>query len=242
MRLPEAFCWTKMGTEAGESLDMILERKEQERRSCDGLFLWGIGNSIRPSVAPLLHRAPNPLVLFSPMLSEPADLDRAPSAVMRWHTAVSDDGHRCPIPSMSKVTSGARVDAQRVRHFALVCHSAVPLQFASLADIDHAQLTNLRSGNRLGSSQVTSVVAYDRHGAGGGPLYAVVLQARLVSPYFVSLEDPVPLSDGIGRGSLIEERCLAGAMNEELKRRCHLCRTRLSEHHRFRDQLLARMV
>ena len=29
--LPDVFCWTKMGTEAGQSLENIIARKEAER-------------------------------------------------------------------------------------------------------------------------------------------------------------------------------------------------------------------
>jgi hypothetical protein len=44
--LPEAFVWTRFGTEAGQTIDRILARKEAERIANGGLFLWGIGNSV----------------------------------------------------------------------------------------------------------------------------------------------------------------------------------------------------
>jgi uncharacterized transporter YbjL len=41
-KLPEYFCWTKFGTEAGEVSHAIFGRKEIERRRNGGIFLWGI--------------------------------------------------------------------------------------------------------------------------------------------------------------------------------------------------------
>ena len=48
MNIPNYFCWTKIGTEAGETIESILLRKELERISNNGIFLWGVGNSIEP--------------------------------------------------------------------------------------------------------------------------------------------------------------------------------------------------
>ena len=53
MDLPRFFCWTRFGTEAGQPIEQILERKEQERIVNNGLFLWGIGNSLTPSMIEL---------------------------------------------------------------------------------------------------------------------------------------------------------------------------------------------
>src|SRR5262245_58116077 len=80
--LPEVFCWTKFGTEAGERVWSIFRRKEIERRRNDGIFLWGIGHSIRPSLVDLLAVTRSPEVLFSPMKSAPSKQDAAPSALV----------------------------------------------------------------------------------------------------------------------------------------------------------------
>jgi hypothetical protein len=60
--LPEAFCWTKYGAEAGEAASSILRRKELERLATGGIFLWGIGNAIGPSLEQLLGQACEPKV------------------------------------------------------------------------------------------------------------------------------------------------------------------------------------
>jgi len=45
-KLPNNFCWTRMGVEAGEELDRILFRKEYERKLNGGIFTWGIGSAL----------------------------------------------------------------------------------------------------------------------------------------------------------------------------------------------------
>ena len=42
---PNAFVWTKIQAEAGQSIKRILNRKELERQASDGTFWWGIGES-----------------------------------------------------------------------------------------------------------------------------------------------------------------------------------------------------
>ncbi len=84
MPLPEVFCWTRFGTEAGQPIDEILDRKEQERAANSGMFFWGIGNSIGPSLRELLRCTPSPEVLFSPTRSTPRREDVAPPAVVAW--------------------------------------------------------------------------------------------------------------------------------------------------------------
>jgi hypothetical protein len=69
--LPDCFCWTRFGTEAGQAIVHILQRKEQERSANDGLFIWGIGNAIGPSIRELVRRTNRPEVLFSPIKSSP---------------------------------------------------------------------------------------------------------------------------------------------------------------------------
>src|SRR4051794_36992180 len=40
------FCWTRMGTESGMTVDEIVVDKEAQRRQAGGPFLWGIGNRV----------------------------------------------------------------------------------------------------------------------------------------------------------------------------------------------------
>lgn len=195
-RIPQAFCWTKFGPEAGEGADAILARKERERLANGGLFLWGIGNSVTSGIRELVRREPEPLVLFSPMRAKPRLFDVAPSHVVRWHRARRIDGMQWAIPDASRVTSRGVTGTGMAKrnHYALVCRSDMPI-VAHMGDtprLDFGALSNLVSGSPVGYSQVTSVVGYWPHAVKDGVAYSVRFWAQLVFPYFIQLFDPAP--------------------------------------------------
>jgi hypothetical protein len=186
--LPEAFCWTKFGPEAGEQAWSIFQRKEVERRRNGGIFLWGIGQSIRPSLPELLRLAPVPEVIFSPIRSAAASRDLFPSQVTVWCDAIGYDGRTYRLPRYSLVTSQGN-SLRRSAHFALVCESAGPLS-PSTTDVPFLSLRDMRnlvSGSQLGSSQVTAVVRRVRSPASGTVEYPAAMRARLVHPYLIRL-------------------------------------------------------
>lgn len=191
--LPLAFCWTKYGTEAGEGADSILRRKDDEREKNGGLFLWGIGNAIGPSVRQLVDEVGSPQVVFTPMLSRATQKDVAPAGVARWHSGLGLDGKAFQIPTSAVVTS--RLGNSRGWHYALVCRSLLPLAPLSARNIAPSsfastEVQNLRSGAGVGPSQVTSVVRRvpGRVGA-DGRRYRVSFVADLVHPYLVRLTE-----------------------------------------------------
>jgi hypothetical protein len=189
--LPLSFCWTRFGPEAGESFSQILERKERERRANRGFFYWGIGNPLRPGIAELVKTSDGPEVLFSAIRSRPRPKDVSPAVTVRWTVAEDMDGTRFDIPS-AVVVHSARDDIDSTRpHYALVCHSAEPLDLRELGRIWFGALRNLRTGSPVGASQVTAVVR--RLESELGAPYSVVFRARLVAPYFVRLHAPVPV-------------------------------------------------
>ena len=195
MRIPRHFCWTKFSSEAGENAESILRRKEAERRANEGLFLWGIGNSIRPSLLSLLELTSDPIVVFTPMLSLPAEHDRQPDSVGVWMEATGLDGMPFPIPAGTTVTSGIRSSGARNCHYALVCQRDTPLIGDSVGWLDDEDVRNLRTGSRVGSSQVTSVV--EHLGSGDSrKRYAVAFTARLVAPFQVVLTNCLPQGPG----------------------------------------------
>jgi hypothetical protein len=191
-RLPSVFCWTRFGTEAGEPIEGILGRKELERQANDGVFLWGIGNSVAPGIAELVRRCEPPEALFSPIKSRPRPVDVRPPAVVAWTAGETLSGRRIVLPPTVRVTSRGDSSAQSP-HYALVCSSEQPLTVANLGRLEFAALRNLLSGNRVGASQVTAVVRYLDDRAAGGLEYPVALRARLVAPYFIRLRQPVPV-------------------------------------------------
>lgn len=187
--LPEAFCWSRFGTEAGEPVDRILARKEDERRALGGKFFWGIGSSVAPGIRMLLGRPGHPEVIFSPIRSRPRPVDVSPPGVVRWRACLDLDGNYTALPDDAVVTSRARLGAPR-SHYALVCHSEAALELGELGSISFGSLRNLGTGSPLGPSQVTSVVKTLAHSMGVGRAYPISLRARLVAPYFVRLQEP----------------------------------------------------
>ena len=192
MALPEHFVWTRYGTESGEPVGSILARKEKERQSCGGKFLWGVGNSVAPSVRRLLSlHGKDPCVVFSPMLATPRAIDVVPSDVVAWQSACGMDGQEWEIPPGVLVTSrGSAAGIGKSRHYALVCHRTEVLRAnASGERFAIADLVNLTTSNPVGHSQVTAVVrCTDR--SPDGPYVAAVI-ATLVFPYVVELSDPI---------------------------------------------------
>lgn len=189
--LPEVFCWTRFGTEAGEAVDRILKRKERERLATGGIFFWGIGSSIGPGIPALLGRCSAPEVLFSPIKSRPRVVDVMPPAVVSWGAAETMTGERFRLPRGVHVTS--RLSRAGALHYALVCGTDQPVALSDHGRISPATLRNLVSGRALGSSQVTAIVER------AGDLieqvaYVVALRVRLVEPYFVRLRDATPLT------------------------------------------------
>jgi hypothetical protein len=102
---PDCFCWTRFGTESGEAADHILERKEAERTANGGVFIWGIGNPIGPSIRELIRRTPKPEVLFSPIKSLPKPYDVLPPRVGVSSYGETLDGEIYRLPEHSLVTS-----------------------------------------------------------------------------------------------------------------------------------------
>jgi len=200
--VPEMFCWTKYGTEAGEGPAAILARKEAERQANGGVFLWGIGNAIGPSVESLLEHTSQPRVVFTPMLSRAATRDIAPPRIAAWRSGVGLDGSRYELPALSRVTS--RVSPTGRAHYALVCKSDTPLVPITRGGPSFAatHVQNLRSGSRVGASQVTSVVRRIACALGLLPSsYKVSFTADLVAPYLVRLTEHTLLDHDAVRAS-----------------------------------------
>ncbi len=61
---PDAFVMTKPGNYSGQSLAIIMKRKERERAAGHGEFWWGIGESKGDAITHLLGIEPSPDVLF----------------------------------------------------------------------------------------------------------------------------------------------------------------------------------
>ncbi len=197
MPLPQCFCWTRFGTEAGQSVEQILARKEQERKANDGLFFWGIGNAIGPSMLELLRRTTSPEAVFSPIQSAPKREDAMPESVVAWSEAQTLSGEKYRLPKHSLITSRIDLLRPKPKHYALVCRSerAIAIEH-SCEYVRFSTLRNLVTNRPVGVSQVTAVVHMTASGSEGKSLsYNVAFRAFLAPPYFIELRTPVPLAD-----------------------------------------------
>lgn len=192
--LPKQFCWTRFGTEASQSIEQILSRKEQERCANSGTFFWGIGNAIGPSMKELIRLNAEPEVLFSPIKGKPKAVDVTPSAIVAWTAAHGIFGEKFELPSRSLITSRFDLSNPKTTHYALVCHSDTPLAVRQSATLCSSALRNLLTGRGVGASQVTAIVDLKAPSAAELSPYAVALRTRLVWPYLVKLSAPVLLS------------------------------------------------
>lgn len=194
MGLPVHFCWTRFGTEAGQTAAHILRRKEQERLANGGIFLWGIGNSVAPSIRELVRNYEFPEVLFSPIRSSPKQIDVEPECVVAWTWGETDEGKTFSLPQYCLVTSRQNTVSPKTSHYALVCFSGTPLNSCETPHtLEFDALRNFLSGNPLGASQVTAVVQRDDAVPIRGGKYPVVLRAHLVPPFFIRLRGPIPV-------------------------------------------------
>ena len=188
MEIPDYFCWTRFGTEAGENIHSILNRKEIERTKNNGIFLWGIGNAIYPSIKRLINLTNNPYVIFSPIKSKPKLADVKPAIKVLWKSGITIDGERFVVPRYSMVTSRLN---NRGFHYALVCYAENRLEITNAnGRIYSENLKNILTGNKVGASQVTAIVKNDKfEDLKTGNIYNIAFKAKLVYPYFIKLSE-----------------------------------------------------
>jgi len=199
MTIPNHFCWTRFGTEAAQPIQQILKRKEQERQANEGVFYWGIGNAIGPSLRALLGKTASPEVLFSPIKSAPRSEDVAPSSVVAWTTGETLFGDFIPMPSTSLVTSRLDPQSPKSTHYALVCYRESSLTLGEESqEIEFSDLRNILTGRSVGASQVTCVVEHSLSRAGASKSYPISLRARLIDPFLIRLQDPLPIQMNSG--------------------------------------------
>lgn len=230
MHFPEYFCWTRYGTESGEGIEAIIQRKEEERQSNGGIFLWGVGNALAPSMRALIHQEISPEVVFSPIRSAARAVDKNPDQLVAWTRGLTLDAQSYSLPRYSLVTSSASFNKRKKKHYALVCSLEKPLRInhESTTRLHVSQMVNMLTGNQIGHSQVTAVVRRINNNTSINndvSLYPVSIVARLVYPYFVELTDFViipelmacKLMEGhIGRTSVLE------FVNNSYKRQNHM--------------------
>lgn len=191
----EYVCWSRMQAEAGQSLAAIVARKEMERQTGDGLFMWGVGNA--PAVlTKVLARAEVPVrAVFSIMKSRPKAVDTSPSLTVAWRRYLDANGVERALPLNSLVTSrGHSASGTKRSHYALICHSTAPLVIRHGEPFDPDSYRNASiAGASVGSSQVTALLKRVKYELGATG-YEANITAWLAGSYWVRLTDPIPLS------------------------------------------------
>lgn len=195
--IPRYFCWTRFGTEAGQTIAQIIERTERERIAGCGMFLWGIGNAIGPSIIRLLQVSDQPEALFSPISSAPRQCDTNPSATVAWTEATGVDGEPFRLPEHALVTSRYDPASAKLTHYALICYSEQPLALSkSGSTVRFQAVRNLVSQRPVGASQTTAIVEFDCECVDDSRSYDVAMRVRLIAPYFICLHHPVSINSG----------------------------------------------
>jgi hypothetical protein len=215
-----------MGVEAGQTVEEILRRKDLERECGDGVFAWGIGNSVGPALQQARRLANSGSIdaLFTKMKSLPSPIDTSPGGVVMWRGYCLGDGSVRPLPSHMLITSRqhAASGAEKRHHFALFCRSPESIFNAEEeVQIDSAYARNLVSNGKVGSSQVTAVVSYsEERTVEIGRRYSVLFRATLTGHAFVRLAEPVPLSGSLA--NLYRAACRAADAAAWRRRMCDL--------------------
>jgi hypothetical protein len=177
-----------MQAESGQILDVIIRRKELERAIGNGIFYWGIGNSLGTSMIELLRRAPEPEILFSVMRTKPKIQDSSPSSVLLWTEYIDANGLSQPLPPHALVLSrGSTMTGIKKRCYALVCYSEKPLSPSPLGAFDISHFRNLGgTQGKIGFSQVTANIEHFSEKQTGAR-YEISLKTFLKPPYFITL-------------------------------------------------------
>jgi len=177
------FVWTKVGAEAGQTIDAIAARKEAERIAGDGEFWWGVRNSLGTAVATAAAAHDSLPVIFSKMTSAARVIDTSPGEVWLWNTWIDATGHLHEVPSHVVVTS--RGGERKKAHYALVCHSDTSLSLDGTLPFDPTACFTT-GGKAPGASQVTALLEGEPRSHLTGQ-YQIGFEAQLTAPHFVKL-------------------------------------------------------
>lgn len=188
-------CWSRMQAEAGQPLEIIVGRKETERRLGGGLFCWGVGNAPASAINALARMGTPVLAIFSIMKSKPKSIDTKPGRIVAWRRYFDSEGVLRPLPAHVLVTSrGDSATGPKQKHFALMCWSDQPLTLQTGLPFDPSAYRNVGGrGAPVGASQVTALLRKSSQSL-NETAYEVNLRAQLAGGYWVRLADPIELS------------------------------------------------
>jgi len=184
------FVWTKIGTEAGESVSDIIERKAREQRAGNGIFWWGIGTSLGPALRDEAQRAGGILpVIFCEILGKPQKHDVAPTSTVSWVKWRDWNGREFDVPPFVQVTSRGedRKGGRKDKHYALVCHLPSKIEINRKGQLFDPKNCRTFAGKVPGDSQNTALLRGDFTQPRPNDRYRIVFIANLVKPWQATL-------------------------------------------------------
>jgi hypothetical protein len=180
--MDDILVWSRMGVEAGDELNVTIDRKERERIAGAGEFFWGVGNFSRHA-SDLLRERPIAIIFSIAKNSKGRPVDHSREKRIRWHSYLDRDRSKRLVPPHALVKSAGKDRP----HYALICRSERPLKIATESFDPNAYRTH-PNGASANFHPVTKLV---RRVAllSGPPEYIKGFRALLVD--WVRLDDPV---------------------------------------------------
>src|SRR6266704_209411 len=161
MNWPAAFCWSKIGPEAGFTLDQIIRWKELQRSLSAGRFFWGVGGIPgREKQDAFIRTVDGPKVLFCEQLGEAKAEYKNPSATFLWTHYMDRTGHEIELPRFAAVTSKAGAS----RHYALVCKLEYPISVRTNISFDIGLFGNFQGSPNIANQQPAPIIEENKSG------------------------------------------------------------------------------
>ena len=190
MAWPKIFCWSKIGPEAGLTLDQIIRWKEFQRSLSGGVFVWGVGGIPgREKQNAFLKSVRKPRVLFSEQLGKARPDYENPSSTTLWTHFVDDAGIEVELPRYAAVTSKGGVD----KHHAIMCYAQDPIVIQEDIGFDIGLFGNFQGSSNIAFQQPAPIVEVNKLGK-PKLLYPRGFWADLARQPFVTLSQGRKLS------------------------------------------------
>ncbi len=187
------FVWTKIGTETGETVADIIDRKERER-SKGGVFWWGIGTSLGPAVRDEALRAGGSIpIIFCEMLGTAQTHDVSPTSKVRWTQWRDWDGSEADIPTFVLVKSRGedRRGRRKEKHYTVICRPDNKLRLNPNGQLFDPRNCQTLGGKMPGDSQNTALLRGDIGLPHPSGRYRIAFAAMLVRPWQTTLLGPI---------------------------------------------------
>lgn len=198
---PKYFVWQIAGTESGKSFDRTIKEKEEQRlANGEGMFLWGVGNSINFTPLTMKLGINRPDIIFT-HVKNVQDRDKVDNIRFVWQRAkIKKDGKWVEWPMQDGlrvesryIPTASEEEQRKLSHYALVCYSDTPLRRIAGDSFYRDDLLSLVTGKRYkkASSRTLYTVQLDRlECEDHATEYQCIMRAQAIAPYIVQMHDP----------------------------------------------------